>query len=144
MPDFLTPAERSALMSRVRGTNTLPERQLFRALRRSGVYFARHARKLPGKPDVVFRRCRLAVFVDGDFWHGRGFDRWGTKLAPFWQAKIERNMARDRETEIRLRSTGWTVLRVWGKEAQRDPDACARRILTERERLTERRKAGTA
>ena len=119
-------------MSRIRGTNTGPERAVFRLLRRERVYFARHARKLPGKPDIVFRRCRLAIFIDGDFWHGRNFEQWRATLQPFWITKIERNMERDRETDARLRAEGWRVMRIWAKDVNRDAERCIRRILAAR------------
>lgn len=132
MPDFLTKAERSARMSRIRGTNTGPERGMFRMLRREGVYFARHARGLPGSPDIVFRKCRLAVFIDGDFWHGRNFNRWRDGLTDFWREKIEANIRRDRRNRKRLRALGWHVIRIWGKDANGDPKSCIREILDRR------------
>jgi len=95
LPDPLTPAQRSALMSRIRGKNTGPERLLSQYLRRAGVYFSRNARGIPGTPDIVFRRCRLAVFADGEFWHGRRFDRWKRSLSRFWLRKIQGNIRRD-------------------------------------------------
>jgi DNA mismatch endonuclease (patch repair protein) len=132
LPDFLTKAERSVRMSRIRGKNTGPERGMFRMLRHERVYFARHARGLPGSPDIVFRRCRLAVFIDGDFWHGRHFDRWSARLTDYWREKIEANVRRDRRDRERLRALGWHVLRIWGKDIARNPDACVRKILDRR------------
>src|SRR5688572_3148911 len=129
MPDFLSKAERSARMSLIRGSNTGPEREIFRRLRSQGVYFARHARDLPGSPDVVFRRCRLAVFIDGDFWHGRKFRTWRAGLKPYWQEKIARNVRRDRRTREQLRALGWSVIRIWGDDAVRAPERCVRRLL---------------
>lgn len=119
-------------MSRIHGTNTGTERTVFRLLRREGVYFARHAKSLPGSPDVVFRKCRLAVFIDGDFWHGRRFARWSGDLSPFWSVKIRKNMARDRRARARLRAEGWAVLKVWSKDVDRDPERYVRRILRAR------------
>jgi DNA mismatch endonuclease (patch repair protein) len=138
LPDFLTKKERSARMSRIRGTNTGPEREMFRMLRREGVYFARHARGLPGSPDIVFRRCRLAVFIDGDFWHGRRFRSWSTDLNDFWREKITRNISRDRRTARQLRIAGWQVLRFWAKDLERDPEATLRLVLRAREKLQRR------
>jgi len=130
--DRLSTAQRSALMSRIRSTNTGTERTVFRLLRRRGVYFARHAKALPGSPDVVFRRCRLAVFIDGDFWHGRNFEEWRVKVSAFWVAKIERNMERDRRAKAELEAQGWRVLSFWSKDVDRDPESCVERILTTR------------
>src|SRR5262245_43063992 len=78
--DFLTRTERSALMSRIGGKNTGIERTVFTLLRRSGLRFRRHVRALPGCPDAVLHDFKLVVFVDGDFWHGRGYRRTKTKL----------------------------------------------------------------
>lgn len=135
MTDFLTKAERSARMSRIRGSDTGPERVVFDLLRREGVRFARHARQLPGKPDVVFRPCRLAVFIDGDFWHGRRLPTWKSGLKPYWLEKIQRNVRRDRRTRDRLRSLGWHVVRIWGTDIGRDPERCVRRLLDARTHL---------
>lgn len=143
MPDFLARHERSALMARIHGTNTGTERTVFRLLRREGVYFARHAKGLPGRPDIVFRRCRLAVFIDGDFWHGRNFARWSGGLSPFWLGKIQANMARDRRIRSRLRTRGWSLLRFWSKDVDKDPERCVQRILrARRDRLRAREIGG--
>ena len=135
MPDFLSKTERSARMSRIRGTNTGPERGMFRMLRREGVYFARHARGLPGSPDIVFRRCRLAVFIDGDFWHGRNFGRWRAGLTEYWRDKIAKNISRDRRVARRLRTQGWNVVRLWAKDLERDPESGLDMILSARRDL---------
>jgi len=127
--DFLTKSERSARMSRIRSTNTGPERKIFHLIRRRRVYFARHARTLPGSPDIVFRRCRLAVFIDGDFCHGRNFEKWRSKVSAFWATKIGRNMERDRRARAELEARGWRVLSFWGKDIDRDPESCVERIL---------------
>ena len=135
MTDFLTKAERSARMCHIRGSNTGPERTMFRLLRWERVYFARHVRRLPGTPDVVFRRCRLAVFIDGDFWHGRRFLDWRSDLNGYWRQKIQGNIRRDRRTRDRLRALGWHVIRVWGADIRRNPERCVRKLLNARERL---------
>lgn len=129
MPDFLSAAERSRLMSRVRRTNTGIERAVFRELRRRKIYFARHGSDVPGRPDILFRRCKLAVFIDGDFWHGRSFADWRHKLSPTWKAKIARNIKRDRDTDKALRLDGWRVLHLWGSDIKRQRARCVARII---------------
>jgi DNA mismatch endonuclease (patch repair protein) len=129
MPDVMSKAKRSALMARIRGTNTSVETRVFRDLRRRGVYFARHGKGLPGRPDVVFRNGKVAVFLDGDFWHGWRFGRWEIKLQPFWRRKIARNRARDALNFARLRRQGWKVLRIWEHEIERDLARQVDRIL---------------
>lgn len=135
MPDFLTRQQRSARMSGIRGRNTGPEREMFQLLRRSGVYFARHARGLPGSPDIVFRRCRLAVFIDGDFWHGRNFSHWRAGLNQYWRDKIARNISRDRHAARRLHAEGWKVVRIWAKDMERDPESSLKVVLRTRHEL---------
>jgi DNA mismatch endonuclease, patch repair protein len=130
MADFLTHAQRSRLMSRVRGKNTEIERAVFRELRRRKIYFSRHGSGIPGRPDIVFRRCKLAVFIDGDFWHGRNFAEWRHKLTDPWKAKIARNIERDREIDQALRRSGWRVLHLWGSEIKHAPEDCVNRIIT--------------
>lgn len=118
-------------MSRIRGEGTAPERMLEAALDRAGVAYGTHAKDLPGRPDVVLRVAGLAVFVDGDFWHGWRFAAWRGALTPFWEAKIERNMARDRRVGRELRAMGWRVLRLWEHQVRSDADACTRRVVRE-------------
>src|SRR4051812_43973011 len=113
MADFLTPEERSHRMSLVRGKNTQIERVVSRGLRRAGLSFTQNSSRLPGRPDIAFHRIRVAVFLDGDFWHGKDFAVWSQKLLPFWRAKIERNIARDKEKDRALRALGWKVIHVW-------------------------------
>jgi len=100
MADFLTPEQRSKRMSLIRGKDTVPERAMARLLRRAGIKYRSQAR-LPGTPDFRIIGSRAVVFVDGDFWHGRDFDSWRHKLAPFWLAKITRNRERDTRVEDR-------------------------------------------
>jgi DNA mismatch endonuclease Vsr len=92
------------------------------------IRFKKHVATLPGKPDIVFAAARLAVFIDGDFWHGYRFRRWGHKLTPYWQQKIQANRLRDVSNFGKLRRRGWKVLRVWGHEIKRDLDAVIRKI----------------
>ncbi len=128
MADNLTPEQRRRAMSNVRHFDTAPELVLRSALHRLGLRFRTHARDLPGRPDIVFRRSRVAVFVDGAFWHGFRFPAWRDKLSPYWQAKIQRNRVRDRHNFRKLRRLGWTVVRVWDHQINRDLDGCVRRV----------------
>lgn len=115
MADFLTKRRRSELMSRVRSKGNLSTELRFIALfRKTGIVGWRRSYPLIGKPDFVFRRERVAVFVDGCFWHGcpRHYKPPGTRGA-FWRNKVETNRDRDRRVTRALRKAGWTVLRVW-------------------------------
>lgn len=87
--------KRSKVMSRIKGKNTGPERVIFAALRKKRIYFAKHVRELPGCPDIVFRRAKMVVFLDGDFWHGWRFPLWQHKLSEKWRNKITATRERD-------------------------------------------------
>jgi len=128
MPDNLTPEQRSYCMSRVRGRDTGLERMVRSALHRRGLRFKKHVRDLPGQPDIVFARAKVAVFIDGDFWHGYRFPVWEPKIPAFWQKKIAGNRARDRRNFRRLRGMGWTVIRVWQHASRRNLTAVIERI----------------
>ena len=143
----LTPA--SPVASRVgraniRG-NTSPERILRTALHRLGGRYRLEARDLPGKPDLIFRKARVAVFCDGDFWHGRDWRRRRRLLArgsnsDYWLAKIKRNRSRDRTVNRLLICLGWYPVRHWETDIVRRPDEIARQILgVVRRRLSTRR-----
>ena len=121
-------------MAANRARNTKCERLLCAALRRLGLEFRRNVRSLPGKPDIVFPRDRLAVFCDGDFWHGRHWQRRKALLArgsnaDYWIAKIAANITRDRMQRAALRKGGWRVTRIWETEILKDPERVARRVV---------------
>jgi DNA mismatch endonuclease (patch repair protein) len=130
MVDKLTPAQRSWNMSRIRGMNTSPERMVRRCAYRRGLRYFVHVMSLPGRPDMVFAAARVAVFIDGDFWHGWRFPSWCARLSPYWHEKIARNRRRDRKNFQRLRRAGWSVVRIWEHDVVRDAEACVDRILT--------------
>lgn len=115
-------------MSRIRARDTKPELAIRRILHARGLRYRTHVAHLPGRPDVVFGRAKVAVFVEGDFWHGWKFDCWKQGLAPYWREKIERNMRRDAQNLRRLRRDGWKVIRVWEHEIEADAARCADRI----------------
>lgn len=127
MADFLTPEQRSHRMSLIRSSGTKPERLVASLLRQSRIRFRRHA-KLPGTPDFVLVESNVAVFADGDFWHGRSFEESKAKLSPFWKDKITRNRARDRRVDKALRRLGYSVVRLWETDVYRKPQRCVDRI----------------
>ena len=85
---------------------------------------------MPGKPDIVFTKARVAVFLDGDFWHGYGFSTWQNTVSPFWKAKISKTMERDRKYDHQLHEMGWTVLRLWQHEVEQDFEAIIKHITS--------------
>ena len=122
MTDIMSREKRSAVMSRIRGKDTGIERTIADGLAAHGLNPERHASDLPGRPDFVFREHRLAVFVDGDFWHGWRFPAWEHKLTPRWRDKIAETRRRDRRNFARLRRSGWRVIRLWEHRIEADPD----------------------
>lgn len=115
-------------MARIRGKDTEPERRIAALLAEQAPGFETHARDLPGRPDFVFRAQRVAVQVDGDFWHGWRFPLWRDKLSLAWEEKIAANRLRDARNRRRLRSLGWVVIRIWEHQVERDAKACIARI----------------
>lgn len=115
-------------MSRNKGTNTSIEQVVRSELHRRGLRFRKHVKGLPGKPDVVFPSARVAVFLDGDFWHGYRFPAWQDAVSGFWQDKIGATRQRDQRNFRRLRRAGWRVLRVWEHEIENDVLAVVDRI----------------
>ena len=117
-----TREQTSRIMSRIHGKDTGIEMVLRKTLWRRGHRYRKNVTWLPGKPDIVFRVAKVAIFCDGEFWHGKNWmvrqkDLHGNRA--FWVAKIERNRARDRAVNAALRETGWTVLRFWGNTIER-------------------------
>jgi DNA mismatch endonuclease (patch repair protein) len=116
-------------MARIRGKNTKPEQMVEKALAERGLRFESHPADLPGHPDVAFRCMKVAVFIDGDFWHGWRFPLWQKKLSPKWQDKIAGNRARDQRNFQRLRRLGWKVIRIWEHQIERDLPRCIEKIV---------------
>lgn len=116
MTDVFTAEKRSAVMRRVRGADTGPERRVRAVLRAAGVGYRLGGQGLPGRPDLVMKGRRVAVFVHGCFWHGHDCRRGARQPkanADYWIAKIARNRARDAAHAARLAQDGWAVITVW-------------------------------
>ena len=130
MPDVFTKAKRSAVMSRIRGHgNKETEIALMNMLRQNGITGWRRNQKVFGKPDFLFREARLALFVDGCFWHGcPKHCKIPAGNRAFWKKKFAANKARDRRVNRVLRKNGWRVIRIWEHELARRGDACVRRL----------------
>ncbi|MBD3834680.1 very short patch repair endonuclease [Brevundimonas sp. P7753] len=116
MTDVFTPEKRSAVMRRVKGRDTAPEWKVRRMLRAAGIGYRLGGCGLPGRPDVVMKGRKVAVFVHGCFWHGHDCPRGARKPqanADYWIAKIDRNRARDARVAAELTAGGWRVLTAW-------------------------------
>lgn len=130
MADFLTPSQRSALMASIKGrANKRTELVLAALFRHHGMKGWRRHYPIAGRPDFVFTKSRLAIFVDGCFWHGCPWHyRPPTSNIEFWRTKMEANRSRDRIASARLRSEGWKVIRIWEHSLSR-PELTIGRIL---------------
>ncbi|WP_303839312.1 very short patch repair endonuclease [Selenomonas ruminantium] len=130
--DNLTKKQRQYNMSHIRSADTKPEVMLRKALWKRGWRYRKNYAALPGKPDIVLTRQKIAVFVDGDFWHAHGHqDNPGEQVASnqvYWQKKLARNVERDREVNDELTEAGWLVLRFWESEIKKDLQACITKL----------------
>lgn len=122
--DKLTQKQRRKCMRRVRAKDTKPEIALRKALWQRGVRYRKNVHALPGTPDIVIVGRKIAIFVDGDFWHAHGHrENPGEEVASnqsFWRAKLARNVERDREVNDALTEMGWLVLRFWASDVEKD------------------------
>jgi DNA mismatch endonuclease, patch repair protein len=130
MADVFTKNKRSLVMSAIRSKgNRDTELKLATILKQNGITGWRRNIRLPGKPDFVFRRERLAIFVDGCFWHGCSRHlRMPASNVEYWNRKIERNRTRDRRVDLVLRRTGWRTVRIW-EHSLREPTRVVNRLL---------------
>lgn len=132
--DVLSKEQRHRAMSNIRSQNTSIEVKLRKALWHKGYRYRKNYASLPGKPDIVLTKYRIAIFCDSEFFHGKD---WYTVLQPrlrkgnnaeFWEKKIVRNMERDEENNKKLLYLGWTVIRFWGDEITKDVEKCVKVI----------------
>ncbi len=134
--DFMgryTDEQTHKIMSSVHSKDTNIELTLRKALWKNGLRYRKNYNKLPGKPDIVFTKYKLAIFCDAEFWHGKNWCVLKEKLkngknSEFWVNKIERNINRDAETDKKLISMGWTVLRFWGNDILKNTDMCVKTV----------------
>jgi DNA mismatch endonuclease (patch repair protein) len=136
-----SPRATAAARGSSKKTGTRCETELCKALWAAGCRYRKNLGTLPGRPDVVFPGAKIAIFCDGDFWHGRDWELRRQKLsqgsnAGYWLAKIQRNMERDQQNNQRLQEAGWTVLRFWESEVRSDPEGAAQKVVA---RLQERK-----
>ncbi len=130
MVDKVDPQTRSRMMAAAsKARDTGPELALRRLLFAGGMRGYRvHRKDIPGKPDIAWLGKRIAIFVDGAFWHGHPSAFAKGKSGEFWDRKVAANIARDRRVDAELRAAGWNVLRIWDFELERDPQGCVERI----------------
>jgi DNA mismatch endonuclease (patch repair protein) len=131
--DVLNKQQRHKNMSHIRSKNTKAEVLLRKALWHHGIRYRKNYKDLPGTPDIVLTRYKIAIFVDGDFWHAHGHqDNPGEQVATnkeFWQKKLKNNVERDKEVNDELTEEGWLVLRFWESDIKKHLDNCIDQIL---------------
>lgn len=119
-------------MSKVRLKNGKAETILAKHLWHEGYRYRRNYKKLPGSPDIALTKYRVAVFVDGEFWHGENWKERKTKLKhnrEYWIEKIEENIARDRRVDLQLKDMGWTPIHFWEKQVLKHTDDCVADVV---------------
>ncbi|HFC6348113.1 TPA: very short patch repair endonuclease [Neisseria meningitidis] len=129
--DRLTPEQRKKCMQSNKSKGTKPELVLAKAMWALGLRYRKNSGSIFGKPDFSFKKYKVAVFVDGEFWHGKDWEQRKAEIKgnrEFWIAKIERNIRRDREVTGRLKAEGWTVLRFWSNDVVRNTTCCAEKV----------------
>ena len=133
MTDVLTKSQRRKNMQHIKARDSKAEMVLRKELWHRGIRYRKNYTALPGKPDVAITKYRIAIFVDGDFWHARGHqeapgEQIGTNQE-FWSKKLKRNVERDREVNETLLEQGWIVLRYWESDILKDLEGCVAGIM---------------
>lgn len=133
MADVLTKEQRKKNMQRIRSIDTKAEILLRKALWRKGIRYRKNYKVLPGTPDIAITKYRIAVFVDGDFWHAKGHEKNpGEQIATnktFWVAKLKRNVERDKYINELLLEQGWLVLRFWESDVKKNLAKCVDEVM---------------
>lgn len=127
--DNLTPEQRKRNMKQIRSKDTSIELKLRKGLWKRGYRYRKNVKNLPGKPDIVLRKYKIAIFCDSEFFHGKDWEILKSRLensndSEYWIKKISRNMERDDEINKQLLFMGWTVIRFWGKDILKDVNTC--------------------
>ena len=126
-----TDANRRLTMSKIKSKDTSIEVSLRKALWRAGIRYRKNYAKLPGTPDIAITKHRIAIFCDGEFWHGKDWEKKKSGIKSnreYWIKKIERNINRDNENRTSLHNREWTVIRFWGNEILNDVEGCVEEI----------------
>ena len=129
--DDLTKDQRRRNMQHIRSNDTSIEVKLRKALWHTGYRYRKNDSRLPGKPDIVLTKYKIAIFCDGEFFHGKDWEILKPRLeksdnSQYWISKISRNRERDEDVNKQLLFQGWTVIRFWGKEIQNNTDQCVK------------------
>ncbi|MGF1559074.1 MAG: very short patch repair endonuclease [Flavobacteriaceae bacterium] len=129
---FYTTPERSKIMGKIRGKNTKPELAFRKALYAQGYRYRVDYKKLIGKPDIVLKKYKTVIFIDGEYWHAHNWEERKPKIKTnreFWIAKFERNQQRDSEVNSELSQLGYKVFRFWETEVKKELDRCLNEVI---------------
>lgn len=130
MTDVFTPKKRSEIMSKIRSKGTKAEILFESKLKENGIRYKTHSLEVEGKPDFIIEGRKIAIFIDGEFWHGK---LWKKKNkipnSDYWKQKISKNIERDKKVNKILKKSGWQVLRFWETNILKEPDECIEKIV---------------
>lgn len=125
---------RSKMMSKIRSTGTKAEVLLAKALWHKGIRYYKNYKKLPGKPDIVISKYKVVIFIDGEFWHGKSWEKIKSgkmihSNREYWLKKIAYNMKHDEQVNQELVGSGWVVIRFWSRDVEKNCEYCCEMIL---------------
>lgn len=129
---FRTSLSRSENMKKIKSTNTKVEKQLRKEIWKLGYRYRLHSKEILGKPDLIFKKYKIVVFVDGEFWHGYNWMEKKKRIKAnreYWIPKIEATIERDKKITKELKQQGWKVLRFWDHEIEKDLDRCIQVLI---------------
>jgi DNA mismatch endonuclease (patch repair protein) len=128
MPDIFTKEKRSWVMSRIRSRDTKIEKFVEAHLKKNKIKFKKNF-KIIGSPDFAIPNKEIAIFIDGDFWHGYDYKKRRHNLPEYWKEKIQKNMNRDKKVNKELKILGWKVIRIWEHQIEKKPEIVMKRLL---------------
>lgn len=129
---FNTSKKRSKIMRKIKSKNTKPEIKFRKKLWAKGIRYRINDKRYPGKPDIVIPKHKIAIFIDGEFWHGYNWKEKREKIKShrdYWIPKIEKNIKRDKKYTKELKTMGWTVVRFWENEIKKGIDSCINKTM---------------
>jgi len=130
--EFDTTKQRSKIMKRIKSTDTAPEINFRKILWSKGIRYRKNDKNLPGKPDIAIYKYKVAIFIDGEFWHGYNWEEKKNRIKAnrdYWIPKIEKNIRRGKKYCRQLRNLGWSVLRFWEQDIKKNQNKCLRRVM---------------
>lgn len=131
---FNTSEQRSNIMKKIKSKNTKPEISFRKTLWNAGIRYRTNNRSIIGNPDIAIKKYKLAIFIDGEFWHGYNWNKKKEKIQSnrdYWIPKIERNIKRDKQVTKQLKKEGWKVFRFWDSQIKKETKECLKKVINE-------------